>query len=177
MATRQYIGARYVPKIFNNNGSNEWVSGIAYEPLTIVTYLNNSYTSSKPVPSNAGAPNVATEYWACTGNVVELINDAVTELEHEINGVASDVTAVSNKVTEISKHNQSIPTKVLCVGDSYGTIGTNNWTKYLKDYLGLDDAHFVNKCTGSSGFVGNASVPNFLSQLEGVTDDKSTYTT
>ena len=44
---RQYIGARYVPKFFDNNGSTEWVKGIGYEPLTIVTYLNNSFTSKK----------------------------------------------------------------------------------------------------------------------------------
>ena len=67
---RQYVGARYVPKFFNNNGSNEWVSGISYEPLTIVTYLNNSYTSRMPVPSNIGTPisEDGKKFWVLTGN-------------------------------------------------------------------------------------------------------------
>ena len=93
---RQYVGARYVPKFFNNNGSNEWVSGIAYEPLTIVTYLNSSYTSVKPVPSNAGSPNTATEYWSCTGNYVEIISDVTSRvgtLEDEYTTLNNDYTA------------------------------------------------------------------------------------
>ena len=91
---RQYIGARYVPKIFDNNGSNEWVSGIAYEALTIVTYLNNSYTSKKPVPSTAGAPNVATEYWANTGNYVGV----VSELTQKVDALDSNVTSLNGEV-------------------------------------------------------------------------------
>ena len=47
---RQYIGARYVFKIYENStdpSSAEWESGTAYEPLTIVTYLNSTYASKK----------------------------------------------------------------------------------------------------------------------------------
>ena len=45
--TRQYIGARYVPKFADPIA---WDKNNSYEALTIVTYLNNSYTSKKPVP-------------------------------------------------------------------------------------------------------------------------------
>lgn len=39
---RQYIGARYVPKFFDDGkGSSEWISGLSYEPLTVVTHLGN----------------------------------------------------------------------------------------------------------------------------------------
>ena len=35
---REYIGARYVPKFFENeNGTPEWAPNVQYEPLTIVT--------------------------------------------------------------------------------------------------------------------------------------------
>ena len=59
---RQYIGARYVPKFFEGEGgSNTWAgSSVAYEALTVVTYLNNSYTSKKPVPAGVDISN--TEY-------------------------------------------------------------------------------------------------------------------
>lgn len=79
---RQYVGARYVPKFYDNNGSSEWVSGVPYEPLTVVTYLGNSYTSKIPVPSNAGAPSVAVKYWVNTGNFnaqVEKLSNTVSK--------------------------------------------------------------------------------------------------
>lgn len=63
MSNRQYIGARYVPKF-----EDEWVSGKSYEALTVVPYLNASYTSKKPVPANIGNPSANPDYWAPTGN-------------------------------------------------------------------------------------------------------------
>ena len=69
MAVTQYIGARYVPKFYeNSDGTEEWRAGVEYEPLTIVTYNGNSYTSKKPVPSNIGNPSDNPSYWAATGN-------------------------------------------------------------------------------------------------------------
>ena len=75
MSTRQFIGARYVPKFFDWNGSAEWRTGVAYEALTIVTRNGNSYTSKIPVPSNIGAPESNPEYWVSTG----LFNEQVEE--------------------------------------------------------------------------------------------------
>lgn len=100
MGVRQYIGARYVPKMFENNGSSEWVSGITYEPLTIVTYLNNSYTSKKPVPSSVGSPNLNGEYWVNTGD----FSGAITSLTERINAVDEELeefkpTAINDYAT------------------------------------------------------------------------------
>ena len=67
-AHRQYIGARYVP-IFGRKDetSIEWDGGIGtYEPLTIVLYQGNSYTSRQFVPVGVSITN--NEYWANTGN-------------------------------------------------------------------------------------------------------------
>ena len=88
---RQYIGARYVPKLFDNNGSNEWVSGIPYEAFVIVTDLNNSYTSRIPVPSNIGRPSENPNYWVCTGN----FNAQLSLLSTEVNGMSETVSALS----------------------------------------------------------------------------------
>ena len=75
---RQYVGARYVPKFFDDgNGSNEWAgSSIPYEFLTIVTHLNNSYTSKKSVP--VGVDISDTSYWVLTGDYNSAINDCLT---------------------------------------------------------------------------------------------------
>jgi hypothetical protein len=65
MSTRQYIGARYVPKFFENpNGSAEWIKEETYEPLTNVTYLGNTYTSKINVPKNVEITDK--KYWVLT---------------------------------------------------------------------------------------------------------------
>ena len=58
---RQYIGARYVPIL-----GGEWNPQASYQALTIVTHLNSSYTSRKPVPPGIAITN--DEYWVLTGN-------------------------------------------------------------------------------------------------------------
>lgn len=80
MATRQYIGARYVPKFYDYNGSPNWREGVEYENLTIVTRNGNSYTSKKPVPSDIGEPENNPEYWAATG----LYNEQIENYRQEV---------------------------------------------------------------------------------------------
>ena len=47
LINRQYVGARYVPKIMG-----EWNKALQYEALSVVTYMGNSFTSKVPVPAN-----------------------------------------------------------------------------------------------------------------------------
>jgi hypothetical protein len=61
LINRQYVGARYVPKIMG-----EWNKALQYEALSIVTHLGNSFTSKVPVPVNIDITN--TDYWVNTGN-------------------------------------------------------------------------------------------------------------
>lgn len=142
---RQYIGARYVPKVFNNNGSNEWVSGIAYEPLTIVTYLENSYTSVKPVPSTVGAPNVNTEYWACTGNVQGIIGT----LDDRLSTAESEIIDLQNLTIGVHK-------RYVIISDSYAN-NTNtqgkNYVDLIKEYLSIADGDIYDIHRGGSGFT------------------------
>ena len=82
VGTRQYIGARYVP-IFGRKGeeSIEWDNSAPYEPLTIVLYQGNSYTSRQFVPVGVEITNQ--EFWAITGNYnaqVELYRQEVRNL-------------------------------------------------------------------------------------------------
>lgn len=67
VGTRQYIGARYVP-IFGrkNEESIIWDNSAPYEPLTIVLYQGNSFTSRQYVPTGVEITNQ--EFWANTGN-------------------------------------------------------------------------------------------------------------
>lgn len=88
MANLQYVGARYVPKLFTNpdDGTSNWKSGISYENLTIVTYLDDSYTSKKPVPANIGNPAANQTYWVKTGNY----NAALATLQNQISSLLNN---------------------------------------------------------------------------------------
>lgn len=95
MGTRQYIGARYVPKFYENSlGTAEWQAGVIYEPLTIVTYNRNSYTSKRNVPANVGNPSANAFYWVATGNYNEQIN----ELQNDVNALQEDSETLKNQV-------------------------------------------------------------------------------
>ena len=63
MAVTQYIGSRYVPLFAD---PLDWNDQTEYEPLTIVYYAGNSYTSRQHVPKDIQITN--TDSWALTGN-------------------------------------------------------------------------------------------------------------
>ena len=97
MAVRQYIGARYVPKFYENSENSlscEWESGASYEALEIVTYLNSSYTSKKPVPATVGNPASNSEYWALTGAYNSQVEDYRRAVERINNRYISTTTAM-----------------------------------------------------------------------------------
>ena len=85
-----YVGNRYVPKIFG-----DWDNTQIYEPLSIVQYQGNSFTSRQYVPSGIELTNE--EYWAATGNYnaqVEQYRQDVRNLENDINNVNNEVSNV-----------------------------------------------------------------------------------
>lgn len=84
MAVRQYIGARYVLKIYENSldpQSADWEAGVAYEPLVMVNYNNSSYISRKEVPASVGNPVDNPTYWALSG----LYNGQIASLQQQVN--------------------------------------------------------------------------------------------
>lgn len=79
----QYIGARYVTKVYQNSTdplSAEWQPNVEYEPLTMVTYNRGSYLTKKFVPATIGAPVDNPEYWVETGHY----NGQIANLEREV---------------------------------------------------------------------------------------------
>jgi hypothetical protein len=78
----KYIGARYVP-IFDSEAS--WKKTKPYEPLTIVSYQGDSYTSKTYVPTNIDITN--TLYWAHTGNY----NAQVEQYRQNVENVTVDL--------------------------------------------------------------------------------------
>ncbi len=93
VGTRQYIGARYVP-IFGRKGeeSIEWDNTAPYEPLTIVLYQGNSYTSRQYVPVGVEITNQ--EFWALTGNY----NAQVEQYRREVAAFDARITANADAI-------------------------------------------------------------------------------
>ena len=125
MATLQYIGARYVPKFFDGADNAAWQPNIEYEPLTIVTYLGNSWTSKKTVPSSVGAPNLNLDYWVNTGN----FNEQVQELFETISQVSGEVNNIQIELNDVNNDIESI----------FPFIKQNIATDIKANFLGLFD--------------------------------------
>lgn len=187
--TRQYIGARYVPRFFENaQGGTDWVSGMIYEPLTIVTYNGNSYTSKRTVPATVGNPSANPGYWAATG----LYNSQVEELRQQFENLSSEVqedkaalqedmaalqedmtnleTATDKKLHAVAA-NRSAYKRIIVIGDSYGNrVNEENHTYFdvLRYSLGLDNTAFYHACIGGAAFASTAEGHKFIELLQGL---------
>lgn len=88
MSVTQYIGARYVPLFAD---PLTWDITKAYEPLTIVYYQGNSFTSRQAVPAGIDITN--TDYWAITGNYNAQIEQYRTEVQTYDNRITANTTS------------------------------------------------------------------------------------
>lgn len=181
MAIRQYIGARYVTKIYENSldpASAEWESTVNYEPLTLVTYNNGSYLSKKEVPASVGNPAENPTYWVQTGfyngQIASLQSQIDTINNTSIPAIQSDLTDLSSTVDDIE--NQIIDDNVILIGDSYGVDGAQwsggtAWTTLVKNI-------FTKAIIVAGGQAGFDTVVNpFITMLQNATiEDKDSIT-
>lgn len=121
-AYNTYVGARYVP-IF----AGEWDATKTYEPLTIVMWQGNSYTSKTFVPAQTEISNE--DFWALTGNYnaqVELYRQEVTSLKQ---------TVINNNFLSMSPN---LPLyKAKCIIFTNNLSSTTPWyERYARDFNG-----------------------------------------
>lgn len=98
LINRQYVGARYVPKIIG-----EWDKNIAYEALSIVTYKGNSFTSKIPVPAKVDIGDET--YWVNTGNYnvqIEEYRKEALEANQLANTTNTDLQTFKKNQTNIN---------------------------------------------------------------------------
>lgn len=133
-AYNTYVGARYVP-IYDG----EWSSRKNYEPLVVVQYHGNSYTSKTYVPAGVNPTNE--NYWAQSGNYnaqVEEYRREVRELTTLVNGFNNRITANSSSITLINSWqkymNLFTNKKVAIFGDSLSDAGRTDthWSRTFK---------------------------------------------
>lgn len=174
---RQYVGARYVPLFYSGSNGTNWESGVEYEPLTVVTYMGNSYTSKKLVPATAGAPSEFPDYWAPTGTynaqvesyrqevqeVIQKTKNAVTPEQFGAagDGIVDDTQAILSAVNsghpimgfgkyKISNSIYLPPNTYMILNEVYYT-GTSYcfWTYRENIYCHIHTANGVAKGTGT----------------------------
>ena len=108
---REYKGARYVP-VFANPA--EWDTTNAYEPLTIVLYKGNSYTSTQYVPAGVGINDTnaaGANYWLQTGNYnaqVEAYRQEVREFDGRITENTENITSINTELTNVNTNIDAI---------------------------------------------------------------------
>ena len=175
MATRQYIGARYVIKVYENSqtaGSAEWEANTSYEPLTMVTYQNSSYLSKKAVPASIGNPASNGGYWAVTG----AYNGQIAQLQSDVQNLSDTLTDVATYVNNDkigSKKNET----AIFFGDSYlsgtGSTGNNKGIFYYLKDLFKNAYKYSGSGTGFIDYDGGHSADTFLTQLNTAINDSA----
>ena len=173
---RQYVGARYVP-VFAN--PLEWSDTREYEPLTIVTYQGNSYTSMQYVPTSISIADTA--YWALTGNFnaqVEAYRAEVRAFDDRINANAAAIkandaaikandAAIKANAAAIAQEKTDRTTNVmLAFGDSYGVDTTSQapvWCEITANKLQVTELH--NYCVVGATF-NTIKEKNFFVQVD-----------
>lgn len=165
MAVRQYVGARYVPKFYEfNNGV--WQSNSEYEPLTIVQYNGNSYTSKKAVPSTIGDPSANPAYWVATGNY----NAQVELYRQEVENYKEQCDDYGEKSLNAYK---STNKNVLLFSDSYGMAdGQGGWCSKAANLLTGIGGSCNYLAKSGYGFVGNEGT--FLSEITDYANNMTT---
>ena len=164
LINRQYVGARYVPKIVG-----EWNKVLQYEALSVVTYMGNSFTSKVPVPANVEIDN--TDYWVNTGNynaqveeyrkealeAKQLANKTSTDLQtfkekqtntnNDINNKITSTTSALNKLKD-DVFNGDTPS-VITVAKSGGRFHTiNEAITFAKKYCSRNNRVTILICDG-----------------------------
>lgn len=143
---RQYVGARYVPKFFENpDGSWDWEKGFQYEPLTIVRYGENSYTSKKLVPDTVGSPNLYPEYWANTGNY----NGFTNSLQEQVNRLQSELSDAQKNITSLQNDNITNKANITQLQEKVSNVNKRRFI-LISDSFGEG---LINASTPGKGFI------------------------
>ena len=127
VGTRRYVGERYVP-IFGRKGeeSIQWDNSAPYEPLTIVLYQGDSYTSRQFVPIGVDITNQ--EFWALTGNYnaqIEMYHNETIAAQNDIDTLLpkADFSAENT----VKKYIDENPTRIL----TFDTVADMQDATYL----------------------------------------------
>lgn len=163
---RQYVGARYVPKLFDDGkGGMEWQPNTYYEPLTLVTLNGGNFISRQPVSASIGQPMENGKYWAFMGSFNANLNHVQEQL-----------------LDFIKSFNGKKYRRFVIIGDSYAQGWTpdgtfTSWAQIIANTVtamgGKVEVHAAGGAGWASTGQGNATFSSMLaavSEKERVTD-------
>lgn len=152
-----YVGARYVPKLMG-----EWSNTVEYEPLSIVLYQGNSYTSRTFVPR--GTLPTDTDYWALTGNY----NAQIEQYRQEVKALQDNVDENTINIAALQEDFDN--SDFIFVGDSYGDQ-SGEWTTNLQNKITSyipGNHNFYNACVGGARFYMSSGTNTYLNNLQNI---------
>lgn len=118
----KYVGLRYVPKIMG-----EWDKTKEYEPLMIVTYQGNSYTSKTFIPVGIDIQNES--FWCLTGNYNAQIENMRTEFNNNIEEINRNI---DTNETKNQKNYEELKTNSETLENNINGFFNLNYTELLK---------------------------------------------
>lgn len=178
MSAREYIGARYVPKI---SDPYDWSKNRRYEALEVVYYNNASYISRIPVPVGIDINN--TDYWVFAANyngqIEEFRQETALVLNQYIRLLQNSEKLIGKSwVTNPVTSNDVVlsnPNRVLVIGDSYNddgrtqyaTYDVTTWGNHLREIMGFSADNFKSYGLSGAGWTctGNAHSHSELSDM------------
>lgn len=99
-----YIGARYIPLF-----CGDWDNTLEYEPLCVVSYEGNSYTSKTFVPTGVAITN--TDYWLVSGNYNQQVESYRREVVQYKEDLEQDMSSLEGNVaTMVGEINTRVDT-------------------------------------------------------------------
>lgn len=170
MSVREYIGARYVPLFAE---PLEWDATKTYEPLTVVLYQGNSFTSRQAVPANIPITN--TTYWAQTGNYnaqieqyraeVQTFDGRITQNEDDIDTL-EDIIPASNfdSTNTVKKYVDDKVDEVEDIIPASNFDSTNTVKKYVDDSISSveDSIDDINGIIPATDFDSTNTVKSYI---------------
>ena len=124
MTVREYIGARYIPVFMGT-----WDSTSTYEPLSIVEYQGNSYTSRQYVPAGIEITNTA--YWFVSGNYNAQIEQYRQEVSNINNQVETNTKNIATNTENIATNTKNIAANT----EAIKNIEKRDYTNYRETFM------------------------------------------
>lgn len=160
-----YYGARYVPEFAD---PVEWSSSVTYEPLTIVTWQGNSYTSRQYVPVGVDISNE--DFWALTGNYnaqVEAYRKEVEKIKDDLLNFENNQTDINNNLKYSIENPPVTNIRTVTANDRYngwpsiaqfGNLIVVAYTSAVQHYGAVSQRHTMIKYSDNSGQSWSAEI-------------------
>lgn len=137
----------------------------------IVSITNNVNLVAEKLP-NYDINEITSLLDTLTTTTIPGIQDDINTINNTtIPGIEDDINTINNTTipaieAELASATSSRIKSLVVIGDSYGIMdGVTNFCNYLRDYLGLDNSHFYNKCEHGAAFIRIGSAYKTFNEL------------